>query len=68
MTVGKKTKTYKEFKKGAYCYKENQIDPNNRSIDSSLPTTWQSLPYKCDKDKIEKAFDAAMEKWLPKKR
>ena len=60
--------TYKEFKKGAYCYKENQIDPNNRSIDSSLPTTWQSLPYKCDKDKIEKAFDAAMEKWLPKKR
>ena len=60
--------TYKEFKKGTYCYKENQIDPNNRSIDSSLPTTWQSLPYKCDKDKIEKAFDAAMEKWLPKKR
>lgn len=59
--------TYKEFKKGAYCYKENQIDPNNRSIDSSLPTTWQSLPYKCDKNKIEKAFDAAMEKWLPKK-
>ncbi|TMN89925.1 hypothetical protein CWB72_09775, partial [Pseudoalteromonas phenolica] len=59
--------TYKEFKKGAYCYKKNQIDPNNRSIDSSLPTTWRGLPYKCDKDKIEKAFDAAMEKWLPKK-
>ena len=59
--------TYRVFQKGAYCYKENQMDPNNRSIDSSLPTTWQSLPYKCDKDKIEKAFDAAMEKWLPKK-
>ncbi|WP_138569182.1 cell envelope integrity protein TolA [Pseudoalteromonas phenolica] len=60
--------TYRVFQKGAYCFKHNQIDPNNRSIDSSLPTTWRGLPYKCDKDKIEKAFDAAMEKWLPKKR
>ena len=59
--------TYRVFQKGAYCFKHNQIDPNNRSIDSSLPTTWRGLPYKCEKDKIEKAFDAAMEKWLPKK-
>ncbi|TMO52356.1 hypothetical protein, partial [Pseudoalteromonas phenolica] len=59
--------TYRLYQKGAYCFKDNQMDPNNRSIDSSLPTTWQGLPYKCEKDKIEKAFDAAMEKWLPKK-
>ena len=61
------TPNYTLYKKGDTCYKVHNIDPNNRSIDSALPSTWLQKPYKCS-DKLKKAYDIALDKFLPKKR
>ncbi|MCG7564035.1 hypothetical protein [Pseudoalteromonas sp. McH1-42] len=65
--IESKNHIFTEYREGDRCYKEVQGDPNNPPPEG-FAKNWLTASSTCDKTAISDAYDAAMGKWLNKKR
>ncbi|KAF7788074.1 hypothetical protein PRUB_a2639 [Pseudoalteromonas rubra] len=65
--IESKNHIFTEYREGDRCYKEVQGDPNNPPPEG-FAKNWLTASSTCDKTAITDAYDAAMDKWLKKKR
>lgn len=65
--IESKNHIFTEYREGDRCYKEVQGDPNSPPPEG-FAKNWLTASSTCDKTAITDAYDAAMDKWLKKKR